>query len=120
MNDDTSFAVVVEFVENPLQSVCVVSAKCDLPTTSVHRVMKAKKFHPYKSSKQHEITGEDPEKRLCFCEKVGELMTVDPNFLRHVCFTDESTFTLKGYDNNQNYRHWATTNSRDVTVTHSV
>lgn len=43
----------------------------------------------------------------------------NPNFVRHICFTDESTFRKNGYVNRHNCRYWAQENPHIIREAHT-
>lgn len=65
-----------------------------------------------------ELTEADFVKRHDFCELM-ERRTRDPNFLKNVCFTDESTFHLNGYVNRHNCRYWCESNPNEFREAHT-
>ena len=51
-------------------------------------------------------------RRLEFCEKIYEEVFKNPQLLRHICFSDESTFFLNDDINSQNLRFRCESNPR--------
>ena len=72
--------------------------------TSVHRILKLHKFHPYKIHLVQALHGNDTDRRLEFCEWVCNHM--DSSIL----FSDETIFHLNGQVNRHNMRYWSETN----------
>lgn len=100
-------------------SIRQISTNSGVSRTSVHRVLKKHRYIPYKYSCQQELRIGDEERRITFCEIMMEKCNADPNFLNSVCFTDESTFTLNGEPNSQNYRYWDKQNPHNALPTHT-
>lgn len=86
--------------------------------TSVWRILHRHKFHPYGIKLTQELVEADYWKRLDFCELMDHSLRA-PNFLRHVCFTDESTFHLNGYVNRHNCRYWCEANPDEHRQSHT-
>lgn len=86
--------------------------------TSVWRILKRYKFHPYGMKLVQELGQGDFDKRLDFCELMDERIR-DPNFLKNICFSDESTFHLNGYVNRHNCRYWCQENPHEYREAHT-
>lgn len=110
IGEDVKVQVLAEMVVNPQQSTKHVADACNISRTSVKKILKRHKFHPYKMKILHELTEDDPDRRLEFCEIMSERITRNPNYLRNICFSDESTFYLNGRVNTQNCRYWSDEN----------
>ncbi|EZA54942.1 hypothetical protein X777_05466, partial [Ooceraea biroi] len=82
----------------------------DITPRSVNRILRKNKLHPYKVQHVQKLQDGDNELRLRFCARMMELIDASPNFLYHIVFTDEATFTLTGEVNNQNFRLWSDEN----------
>lgn len=93
------------------QSLREVSMETGTSLTSVWRILKRHKFHPYGMFLTQELKEADFDLRSDFCEAM-EIRLRDPDFLKKVCFSDEATFHLSGYVNTHNCRYWATENPR--------
>ena len=87
--------------------------------TSVQRILKKYKFHPYKIRLVQELNEDDFDRRVQFCEIMSERAMQNENFLFNVCFSDECTFFLNGIVNRHNCRYWADTNPRIFHETHT-
>ncbi|XP_072398072.1 uncharacterized protein [Diabrotica undecimpunctata] len=60
----------------------------------------------------HELTEDDPDRRLQYCETIDNNISQDPSYLRHICFSNEATFYLNGHVHRQNVRYWSDENPR--------
>jgi hypothetical protein len=80
--------------------------------TSVHRILKCHKFHPYHVSLHQELHGNDFQNREQFCQRVQQQLQRDQNFFQNVLFTDEATFTNHWQVNTRNVHYWAAENPR--------
>nr|CAH7738443.1 unnamed protein product [Callosobruchus chinensis] len=80
--------------------------------TSIQRILKHYKWHPYKIQLLHELNEDDHDRRLQFCEIMSQLILNHPNYLLNVCFSDECSFFVNGTVNRHNCRYWSDTNPR--------
>lgn len=108
------------FVEvNPHSSIRQLSAEVNLGTSSVYKILKTGRYHPYKIINLHELNEDDPDRRSEFCEWAMNTSTRDNQFFSRVCFSDEATFSLHGEVNRHNCRYWATENPHWMHETHT-
>lgn len=110
LDEETQLEVVAQFVENPQQSTRLVAKLCDLSHQTVQNSLKKNKFHAYKFKLVHALNEDDPDRRLQFCEEIGELIDANTNFVYNVAFSDECTFFVNGTVNKHNCRYWDTEN----------
>lgn len=73
--------------------------------TSVHKVLKAEKFHPYKVQLIHELNDDDFDRLVQCCEEMMLRCVQDPLFKTKIVFSDEACFSLNGQVNRQNSRY---------------
>ncbi|KAG5899890.1 hypothetical protein JTB14_012353 [Gonioctena quinquepunctata] len=52
----------------------------------------------------HQLSDDDPDRRLELCETMSNKMNQQPGYIQTICFSDESTFFLNGNVNTQNVR----------------
>lgn len=109
-SEDNRMEIAQAFVENPHLTVRKASEQHVLPRSTVHRILKSIKFHPYKVNLIHELNEDDPDRRIEFCDTMMTRIDEDPNFLYSIVFSDESTFTLNGEVNRHNCRYWSDSN----------
>ena len=67
-----------------------------LSKSSIFRILKNNKFHPYKLIFVHRLQHEDYQPRLDHCNRMLLSIESDPQFLRHVLAGDEATFFCNG------------------------
>lgn len=79
-------------VRDPQQSTSTVGDTCDVSSATVKRVLKKHKFHPYKIQMVHQLTEDDPDRRMEFCEVMTERIGRQPAYVKNICFSDECTF----------------------------
>lgn len=110
LSDDVKLNVVLNLQENPNNQTRQVGIENNISQSSVIRILKHENFHPYKLQIVQELTEDDPDRRLQFCEQMMQLIDENTVNLRNILFSDESTFTLNGQVNRQNCRYWADEN----------
>jgi transposase len=102
--------IMEQIVETPKISTSQLALNHDVSITSIRRVLRKEKAHPYKVQLIHELTEDDPDKRMEFCEILQNQITNNPAMLRNILFSDEATFCLNGSVNRHNLRYWSTEN----------
>lgn len=108
--EEMAFEVAQAFVENPRLSVSRASQELEISATSVRRNLKFIKFHPYKIHLIQELNEDDYDRRNEFCDMMMTRIDQQPDFLFHIVFSDEATFTVNGEVNRQNCRSWTDDN----------
>lgn len=111
--------VVNLFRENAQIPTRVAAEMCHISKSSVLRLLKKNRFFPYKTKLVQQLCDRDPHSRLQFCREISDIIARCPNFLRHVCFTDEATFMLHGKPNKQNTRFWSNHNPGLIRENHT-
>ena len=109
-DEGTATAVLASFVKSPQRSTRRLSGECHVSQTSICRVLKTHKWHPYKLQLQQHLSEDDPDRRLQFCEWAVEQLRQDPNFAMHMLHSDEANFYVTGEVNKQNLRYWSPDN----------
>lgn len=87
-----------------------VAEELGISNKTVARVWKQNGFKCFKYSKTHEIFPDDNFRRMEFCDTVMEKANQDPNFIKNIVFTDESSFSLSGKHNPSVLRYWSQEN----------
>lgn len=64
-------------------------------------------MHPYRPDLVQKLVPGDYNRRLTFIAWFMMQLHDEPDFLRFICWTDESKFTNNGIINKQNNRYWA-------------
>lgn len=117
--NENKLNILLCVTENPNKSVRQIAAELNVQPTTVYNVLKKEKYKSYKYSKHQELFEADKMARIEFCENIMNKANLDRNFLKNICFTDESTFTLHGEPNVQNFRYWSKENPHLLINTHS-
>lgn len=110
LGEDVKVNVLLSIQENPNISTRQLAREQEISQSSVVRIFKAQKFHPYKLTILQELTEDDPDRRLQFCEQMIGLFDRNDVNIENILFSDESTFMLNGEVNRQNCRYWADQN----------
>lgn len=110
LNEDTKLNILLAMEENPHNSVRQVARNNDRAAMSVHNVLKSEKWHPFKIQLVQELSDDDPDRRMEFCQVLMDMCNQNPGFVQNIIFSDEATFKLNGEINRQNCRYWAKDN----------
>ncbi len=106
----TEIAVLAQISINPQQSARDVADGQNLSRWSVHKVLKKHKFHPYKVKLVQELSEDDFDRRIEFCEVMSQRIESGAILSSCILFTDEASFSLNGEVNRHNCRYWAQEN----------
>lgn len=109
-NEEIQVGVVGEFVVNPHTSIRAAATQMGFSNSTVHRILKRNKLHPYKAELHQKLNDDDPDRRLEFCEEMLYEIDGEPNLTFKICFSDEATFHLNGVINRHNCRYWSDSN----------
>lgn len=118
-NEENEVLVLGSVVMKTQQSLREIAIETASSITSAWRILRRHKFHPYGIRLTQELNEADYALRLDFCEEMEKITRDDPNFLKIVCFTDESTFHLNGYVNRHNCRYWCQQNPNEYRQAHT-
>lgn len=78
----------------------------------VWRVLKKRKYRPFKIHISQVLHVGDRDRRVAFCTFLVDQLDRNPNFLKNVIFTDECKFTNFGMFNRHNEHIWSIENPR--------
>uniref|UniRef100_A0A8D8W2K6 DUF4817 domain-containing protein n=1 Tax=Cacopsylla melanoneura TaxID=428564 RepID=A0A8D8W2K6_9HEMI len=118
--DEGSIVEIIGRVSNDSnQSLREMSNVSNIPPSTIHKVLKKHKFHPYKLHILQSLDYDDFDRRIEFCEKMTNILAQDNEYLKNVCFSDECCFSLHGSVNRQNVRYWSDENPRVIREQHS-
>lgn len=117
--DAKSLDVLQTFVEDPHSSIRKAIVQHDISFSSVQKILKTNKFHPYKLHLVQELSEDDFDRRVEYCDTVMQKLDIDENFSNSIVFSDEATFMLNGDVNKQNCRYWSDNNPRWMMEAHT-
>lgn len=106
LDEGTQIEILGHFAMNPSTSIPKVSQLTHVSVGSIHKTLKLNKFFPYKIQILQQLSEDDYDRRIEFCETMTQMIQADRNFVKNVCFSDESTFFLNGFVNKHNCRYW--------------
>lgn len=118
-NQEKSLEVCLNIVENVHTSVRKVAQQLGISKSSVHNVLMANNFHPYKMILTQELLEDDFDRRLEFCEEMMKRIDENGQFTFWTCLSDESTFQLNGEVNRHNMRYWSNENPHWMRESHT-
>ena len=87
-------------------SIRQMSLDSGISKSSVHRCLQKLNYKPFKYTMVQELTGDDHDRRLQFCEWVRFKVSQDETFHKSICFSDEAVFHINGSVNKHNLHYW--------------
>ena len=111
-DEDREVAVLAAVNYDPHVSSRELATNAGMSKSSVLRILKRHKFHPYHVSLHQQLHGDDYVNRLTFCRWAQDRLRNNNNFFQLVLFSDECTFTNHGEVNRHNMHYWAVENPR--------
>jgi hypothetical protein len=109
-NEDTQELVLASVAQDPHLSIKKHAQAVGISQSSVAKILKQHKFHPYKIQVLQKLNDDDPDRRMEFCQEMVNRANADEFFIRSICFSDEATFFLNGEVNRHNMRYWSQDN----------
>lgn len=107
-------AVLNAFEENSRKSIREVARELDISRSTVQRVMKNDRQHPFHFTRVQHLQPEDYPARVEFCLWLLEQENLQPNFVSNIMFSDESIFARQGCFNAHNLHVWANENPHAI------
>jgi len=98
------------FQRSPIKSPQKVANEVGISRSSVRRILKEHKFHPYKLKLINGLDEEDYAVRLEFCQWGIEIIDNEELDQSCICFGDEAIFHLNGHVNRHNCRYYSDVN----------
>ena len=93
--------------KNPHSSLRQLKIRHNMSVTTLQRLLKKEKYHPYKMILVQELKNNDYERRLKYSDWIVKQFNDDPLFVKNTVFTDECVFSSDGQVCTQNVRYWA-------------
>lgn len=118
-DENTSIEVLQSFIEEPHTSTRTAAINHGISHFSVLKVLKQNHYHPYKVRLVQELSEDDFDRRVEFCETMMDRYVQEPNFLAKIVFSDEATFTLHGDVSRHNCRYWSDDNPHWMRESHT-
>ena len=92
-------------IENPNKPPSKIAQECDISRKSVTNILRKHHYHRYKIKLVQELSEDDYDRRVEYCDEMITRVQNNRQFLYWVCFFDEATFELNGSVNRQNCRY---------------
>lgn len=105
-DENNEITVLAYFCVNPQNSLKDAEIDLGLSQSSVWRILKKHKMHPYKFNRVQHLKETDFVRRTEFCEAMMIRFQENENFLDCIIWTDESKFTKNGSFNRHNSHYW--------------
>lgn len=91
-----------------------------IPRTTLARIIEDIGYRPFRPHLLIDLTDEQKQARVAFCDLFLERVQADPQFLPHLWFSDECRFSLDRTVNTHNCVYYATENPYyDIRITHT-
>lgn len=111
-NEGNEINVLGYFEVNPTNSLREASRDLGLSLSSIQRILKKHKRHPFSFCNVQCLKPGDTQRRTEFCEWLLVKHQEDERFLENIIWTDESKFTKNGMYNRHNAHHWSDINPK--------
>lgn len=108
--EDKVLDVLLTINENPHSSTRQLALDNNISQGTVLNILHKEKFHPYKVKLVQELSEDDFDRRVQFCEEIMGICDNNPDFVKNIVFSDEATFSLNGAVNRHNCRYWSQNN----------
>jgi hypothetical protein len=109
-NEDVATDVLVTVMEEPHSTLRNLGTEYNISSYSVWKILNSNKYHPYKIHLVQELSEDDFDRRIEYCDTMMQRLDTDPNFVKNIVFSDEASFLLNGNVNRHNCRYWSDTN----------
>jgi Mga helix-turn-helix domain len=110
VNEETEIQVLASVHVNPQVSTRQLANELDISQSSVSKILRKHKFHPYHISLNQELHGDDFNNRILFCNWLLQKLRDNGDFLKFVMFTDEATFKNNACVNRHNLHYYSVNN----------
>lgn len=116
--EDNVISILAYVAVDPHVSTRLLARELEVSRTTVQRVLKTHKYHPYKIHLVQGLSPQDPEQRLHFISEILVKLEEDPLFLNKILWSDESRFHNNGIVNRHNCHYWSPENPYWIRETH--
>lgn len=110
VNEENETVILLSVIEDPHRSTRELARENDISRSSVHRILRKNKFHPYHVQLVQELIDRDYENRMQFCQWAQQKIGEQRNFFDYVLFVDEASFHKNGHVNRHNFHYYDTIN----------
>lgn len=109
-NEDNATNILAFVRVNPHSSTRQISRESNVSKSSILRIFRNYKFHPYHISLHQCLYEDDFVNRLNFCTWMRQVIDRDPLFTYSIMFSDEASFSNTGQVNRHNMHYWSDVN----------
>ena len=103
--------LILQLVEQePKQSLRRMANQLGISAYTVRNCLKNEGFRNYRPQIVQSLKGTDKIARVSFAQLILDRVSLSPNFLERIMFSDEAVFHLEGGINTHNCSHWSRTN----------
>ena len=111
LSAETRAQVLEKITSSPRKSVRGTAGKIGVPRSTMQKVLKAEKFHPYKLQILHKLYEDDSDRHLEMAVWFQVQLEEDSDFVRqNMLFSDKANFYVSGEVNRQNCRYYSQDN----------
>lgn len=111
---ETEEAILDAIEEDGTRSLSEIARQVGISRSSIRRVLKNNRQHPYHYIRVQHLQPEDYPARREFCTWLLNQEMLEPNFVSRILFSDESLFGRQGCFNAHNWHIWAEDNPRAI------
>lgn len=115
---DQEDEVLVQVTGDPETSTRRLSLATGISQSSIVRLLKKEKFHPFHFTPVQNLLPRDYPTRVSFCRRMRRKQNEDRSFYKNILFTDEATFTRRGVFNWRNSHSWQLENPHLIRERH--
>jgi len=109
-NDARVITVLAVVHLDPHISTRQIEREIGIPQSTVSRILKALRYHPYHITLTQALRPNHIQLRIAFCQWALRIIQDDPHFFRYVLFSDEAKFYSDGQLNRHNCHYWSDEN----------
>ena len=102
LSEEKKQEIVGHFCDDPCSSQRQAARELQMSQSSVNRVLKEEGMRPFKFTRVQELTDQDFEQRMKFCNVILSKENRSPSWTQKIAFSDEATFHMNGQVNLHN------------------
>ena len=114
VNEEVSQEVTELLTEDPYTSIRLGALQLEMSKSNYQRILEKLDYHSYRPSKTIELTDDDFDRRVEFCETFLGMAQENPDLPGKIVWSDESQFKLNGVVNRHNCCYWVHSNQHHL------
>lgn len=115
--DDNVINTLAYLQANPHTSIRHLESELGISKSTIHRILKNHKYHPFKIHLVQDLNPQDFDRRCTFIAHMHVRLDVELSFLDKILWSDESRFHNNGMVNRHNCHYWSAENPKWVRET---